>query len=90
MRMEMKVSSLEDFKKRLADLIKLYRRLTPDRYLVCVGSHGIAMVPLMSSRHSHTFVFNGFENVEDFTKAIEHLRRLGFVVYSDCSVKPDG
>jgi len=61
-----------------------YRRLTADRYDVCIGIRGITLVPYMSSRHAHVIEFIGLEDPEELEKAIDILKKMGFEVYTNC------
>ena len=81
------VKDSEDVEEILNKL-RIYRRLTPDRYIACIGSQGITLIPLVASRHSHVIVFSGFETLEGLTKSIDLLRNKGFVIVENCNVRP--
>jgi len=78
------VKTAQEVQNIIAKLKSKYRRLTADRYDVCIGIRGITLVPYMSSRHAHVIEFLGLEDPEELEKAIEHLRKLGFEVYTNC------
>jgi len=72
------------FEEKLKHL-RIYKRLSPDRYFVCAGQQGIVLVPTVTSKNTHIFVFTGFENIDGYTKAIEILRKSGFTVITECN-----
>jgi len=73
----------EVFQSKLRDIRNKDRRVTSDRYYACAGEN-ITLIPVKSSRHLHVYIFTGFESIEDYDKAIEHLKGLGFTVVEEC------
>jgi len=73
----------EVFQSKLKDVRNRDKRVTSDRYYACVGEH-ISLIPVKSTKHLHVYVFTDFETIEDYNKAIEHLRGLGFTVVEEC------
>lgn len=78
------VKNAKELEETMIKLRARYRRLTSDRYSVCIGVRGITLVPWMSSRHAHVIEFIGIEDIEEIEKVAEYLKRLGFEVLTNC------
>jgi len=73
----------EVFQSKLRDIRNKDKRVTGDRYYACAGEN-ITLIPVKSSKHLHVYIFTNFETLEDYSKALEHLRSLGFTVVEEC------
>jgi len=82
------VRTAKEVEEHLSKIKAKYRRLTNDRYEVCVGPRGITLVPFASSRHTHVIEFVGIDDIQELEKAIEFLNKLGFDVHSGCEAVP--
>jgi len=79
---------IDIFRETLNSLRHIDKRLSPERYYVCAGDV-ITLIPVKSSRHLHTHIFKDFETLDDYTKALELLRSLGFKIFENCRAVPE-
>jgi len=85
------VISAPNIKKFVEDLNTLIAtgRVNSKRYVACVGASGIVLLPTVTSRHSHSVWFLGFEELEDFRNAVEELKKRGFQIIEKCTAYPE-
>jgi len=89
--LHLKVKSAAALIEKVKELMTLYRRFTPHRYLVCMTADGITFVPLVSSRHAHTvnMIIEADSDGTEYEKAVEALRKMGFKVFEECMYRPE-
>ena len=86
-----RVSNADEAETRIRELMQLFKRFTPHRYLACLTPDGLTFVPLVSSRHAHTFniIIEGDEDGTQYEKLVGFLKKVGFKVWDRCQVKPE-
>ena len=84
-----RVSDSNEAINKIKKFMQLYRRFTPQRYVVCQTSEGLVFVPLVSSRHSHTLNLILDVDVSEYEKLIDAIKKLGFEVVENCHYRPE-
>ena len=84
-----RVSDSGEAISKIRRFMQLYRRFTPQRYVVCQTSEGLVFVPLVSSRHSHTLNLVLNVDASEYEKLIDAIRKLGFEVVENCHYSPE-
>lgn len=85
------VSNAQQLIEKVRELMEIYRRFTPHRYIACMTSDGVTFVPLVSSRHAHTITLAIVKDDDgsEYEKALEMLKKIGFKVYENCHFRPE-
>jgi hypothetical protein len=86
-KMIVRIRNVEEFKKLLTNQY-LRRQLNPQRYFVCSSTAGIALIPIVTSRHSHVYSIT-ISSDKDFEEALKLLKDLGFNSPISCTALPE-
>jgi len=84
----MNVKSFEEFRQKV-EILRDQMKVTPQRYIVCVGGNGMVFVPTVTSRHTHVVVFYVAFTIEDFQQTLDFLTKLGYKVLDKCTARPE-